>query len=126
MKKTILLFFGICLVTTESVFSQQTKDSTSYAVKKMEYIGQRNDSNRRGISGFFYGFYKDFISPNDLNSCSFYPSCSTFAVEAVKKKGFFSGILKASDRLQRCNGSKHKREWHVKELKSDRYFDPVH
>ncbi|PLX70936.1 MAG: membrane protein insertion efficiency factor YidD [Denitrovibrio sp.] len=47
--------------------------------------------------------YKLFISPLLGNRCRFYPSCSDYAAEALKKKGLFKGILLAVWRVARCN-----------------------
>jgi putative membrane protein insertion efficiency factor len=49
-------------------------------------------------------FYQLVLSPQTPPSCNFSPSCSQFGLMAIKKYGFFLGILMASDRLQRCNG----------------------
>lgn len=47
--------------------------------------------------------YKRFISPLSPPRCRFYPSCSEYAVLAVKKYGPFVGLLKAAWRILRCN-----------------------
>lgn len=55
------------------------------------------------ITGFFVG-YKSLFSSQDGRSCTFSPSCSLYAIEAIKKKGVFEGFLDTVDRLTRCNG----------------------
>lgn len=55
------------------------------------------------LSLLFLG-YKKFISSQDYSSCSFHPSCSVYAFEAVSKQGVIIGVLNAFDRLMRCNG----------------------
>lgn len=60
-----------------------------------------------GTNFIFVGairFYQLFISTQDRPVCNFTPSCSNFAVEAIRETGVLRGILLASDRLQRCNG----------------------
>ena len=47
--------------------------------------------------------YQLFISSQDIDVCNFTPSCSRFAVTALKRHGPLHGILMISDRLQRCN-----------------------
>jgi len=42
-----------------------------------------------------------FLTPW-MNCCRFYPSCSEYTAEAIKKHGFFSGILLGSYRILRC------------------------
>lgn len=41
-----------------------------------------------------------FIYPS---SCRFYPTCSDYALEAIKRQGPFKGSLKALWRIIRCN-----------------------
>ncbi len=55
------------------------------------------------MTGFFVG-YKSFFSSQDGKSCTFSPSCSVYAIQAIKKKGIVEGLLDAVDRLTRCNG----------------------
>lgn len=49
-------------------------------------------------------FYKKFVSSQDASSCSFAPSCSEYAILAIKKQGLFTGIINFWDRFSRCNG----------------------
>jgi len=48
-------------------------------------------------------FYKKFISPALPESCRFYPTCSEYAVTAVKKYGVLKGSIKSIYRIIRCN-----------------------
>lgn len=48
-------------------------------------------------------FYRFFVSPHLLPSCRFVPSCSEYAVLAVKKHGIFKGSALAFWRILRCN-----------------------
>ena len=48
-------------------------------------------------------FYRRFISPLKPACCRFYPSCSEYAILAVKKYGPFKGLIKAIWRILRCN-----------------------
>ncbi|MEM4409547.1 MAG: membrane protein insertion efficiency factor YidD [Candidatus Caldarchaeum sp.] len=47
--------------------------------------------------------YKYFISPVLPRSCRFYPSCSSYALEAFSKYGFLKGVMLATRRLARCH-----------------------
>jgi putative membrane protein insertion efficiency factor len=47
-------------------------------------------------------FYRKFISPYLPPSCLFYPSCSTYAVEALTRFGAARGSYLAVRRLLRC------------------------
>lgn len=48
-------------------------------------------------------FYKKIISPLFPPCCKYYPTCSSYALEAVKKYGFFRGGWLAVWRIFRCN-----------------------
>ena len=63
-----------------------------------------------GISGpvdiavyVLYACYKEVVSSQDYHRCSFTPSCSAYALEAVRKHGWLAGTLAAFDRLSRCH-----------------------
>lgn len=47
--------------------------------------------------------YQHFISPLKGPSCRFFPSCSSFALEAISKYGAVRGGLMALGRLSRCH-----------------------
>ncbi|MBE7064608.1 MAG: membrane protein insertion efficiency factor YidD [Ruminococcaceae bacterium] len=48
-------------------------------------------------------FYKKFISPLKKPCCRFYPTCSTYAIQAIEKYGAFKGTAMAVYRILRCN-----------------------
>ncbi len=48
-------------------------------------------------------FYRKCISPLKPPCCRFYPTCSTYALEAVKKHGAVKGVYLAVKRLLRCH-----------------------
>lgn len=48
-------------------------------------------------------FYKYSISPMLPPSCRFTPTCSEYAIEAIKKYGPFNGLWLAVKRLSRCH-----------------------
>jgi putative membrane protein insertion efficiency factor len=52
---------------------------------------------------FLIWIYKYAISPFLPNSCRYNPTCSTYAVEALKKHGLLKGGLLALWRILRCN-----------------------
>lgn len=52
---------------------------------------------------FFINIYRKFISPMKKPCCRFYPSCSQYAIDALKKYGFLKGGAMAVWRLLRCN-----------------------
>lgn len=48
-------------------------------------------------------FYRHYISPLTPPRCRFYPSCSQYAILAIKKYGVFKGALKSVWRILRCH-----------------------
>lgn len=49
--------------------------------------------------------YQFYISPilSRRMRCKFYPTCSDYAIEALKKYGVVAGLRKIVHRLRRCN-----------------------
>jgi hypothetical protein len=62
-------------------------------------------------------FYRRFLSPLMPPSCRFQPSCSAYALEAIKIHGPGRGLLLTARRLSRC----HPISW----LGGSSGFDPV-
>jgi putative membrane protein insertion efficiency factor len=48
-------------------------------------------------------FYKYFISPLLGNRCRFYPSCSSYSLEAIQLHGAIIGSYLTIKRLLRCH-----------------------
>lgn len=57
--------------------------------------------------------YKAVISPALPPSCRYYPTCSTYAMEAIQKHGPFRGVWMGVKRISRCH------PWH------EGGYDPV-
>ena len=49
------------------------------------------------------GLYRKYISPLKPPCCRFTPSCSAYAIEAFRKRGFFVGFGLTVWRILRCN-----------------------
>ena len=52
-------------------------------------------------------FYRRAISPGLPRRCKYHPSCSAYAVEAVRRHGVLRGGVLAAWRLIRCNPWSH-------------------
>jgi putative membrane protein insertion efficiency factor len=48
-------------------------------------------------------FYRYAISPMLGNNCRFHPSCSEYAVDALKRHGVGKGLWLTLRRIGRCN-----------------------
>lgn len=66
--------------------------------------GHQEDFEIGGTLDMAFFVYKTFISSQDHMSCVFTPSCSEYAVEAVRRQGMLVGLINTFDRLTRCNG----------------------
>ena len=47
--------------------------------------------------------YQKYISPLKKPCCRFYPTCSEYAVQAIRKHGVLKGGALSAYRLLRCN-----------------------
>ncbi len=47
--------------------------------------------------------YQKYISPLTPPRCKYYPTCSSYAIEAYKQHGLIMGTVLTSWRLMRCN-----------------------
>jgi uncharacterized protein len=51
--------------------------------------------------------YQRWISPGLPARCKYHPSCSQYAVEAIRQYGILRGVVLAAWRLLRCNPWSH-------------------
>ena len=51
--------------------------------------------------------YQRLISPMVGQRCKYYPSCSEYAVQAIRRFGILRGLVLAAWRLLRCNPWSH-------------------
>ncbi|MEO0272209.1 MAG: membrane protein insertion efficiency factor YidD [candidate division WOR-3 bacterium] len=89
-----LLFFVLCFDMPER--SVLNKDSVKYSSAIFNDL--------KIISLFGIRIYQMTISIVQGDVCNFHPSCSRYGAESIKRFGFLKGMLKASDRIQRCHG----------------------
>lgn len=62
---------------------------------------------------FLIRVYKTLISPLFPPSCRYYPTCSTYSMEAIQKYGPLKGTWMGAKRIARCH------PWH------EGGYDPV-
>ncbi len=82
-----------------------------------------SDSEIEMFVGGLFVVYKTFISSQDGDNCSFEPSCSEYAVEAIQRKGIIEGPLMFFDRYTRCNALSPENYKYIPEI--NRLYDPV-
>ncbi len=56
-----------------------------------------------GIAVFIIKLYKIFISPLLPPACRYYPTCSTYSIQALQKHGLFRGGYLSAKRILSCS-----------------------
>ncbi len=107
------------LASDINFFRQQL---TSPVKTKFQIKPDETNEIRIGVQYLFL-FYKNFLSSQDNQNCSFSPSCSNYCLQAIRKRGVISGTMSAFDRLTRCNYLSP--ENYSIDYKSGRLLDPV-
>ena len=61
----------------------------------------------RAIAGLPIRLYQRVISPAFPKRCKYHPSCSAYALQAIRTYGILRGVVLAVWRLLRCNPWSH-------------------
>ena len=61
----------------------------------------------RGVATLPIRLYQRVISPALPRRCKYHPSCSAYAVQAIRSYGILRGVVLAGWRLLRCNPWSH-------------------
>ena len=61
----------------------------------------------RTVAGLPIQLYRRFISPALPRRCKYHPSCSAYAIQAIRTYGILRGVVLAGWRLLRCNPWSH-------------------
>ena len=73
----------------------------------MKLHGSKNKFRLFLIFNYFFIFlvclYKIFISPLIRGNCRFYPTCSDYAIQALKVHSFWKATLLIILRILKCN-----------------------
>ena len=56
-----------------------------------------------GFIVYIIKFYKIFISPILPPSCKYYPTCSVYSIQAIKRFGLIRGGYLSAKRILSCN-----------------------
>lgn len=128
MKGIIVLLF---LIIPLKGFSQDAEDLKKFdnlfalETHSHNWRGQlKNNKNELSfIFSAFFVMYKELFSSQDIDVCVFTPSCSVYAIEGIKQKGFIVGFFTATDRLTRCNPGRNKNL--PIDPATGKYFDPL-
>jgi len=55
------------------------------------------------VSIYLIRIYQKYISPLKGQTCRFYPTCSSYSIEAYQRYGFFKGTFLSIKRILRCH-----------------------
>ena len=70
--------------------------------------------------------FQRYISPVDGQSCSFYPSCSSYGLKAIQKHGLLIGVPMAAERIMRNHRVTDSDRYSLIERNGTfYYYDPV-
>ena len=138
MKKVTTIPIIILFLWIELPVLSQTNGMLDFSIKKLEHVFdkadhpnhyktylQDADNEIKFVTAAFFLAYKEVISSQDINACSFYPTCSEYTVQTIQKNNFFYGVFNAVDRLTRCHplaGYGHHYTLHEQTRK---LYDPV-
>jgi putative membrane protein insertion efficiency factor len=61
----------------------------------------------RAIAGAPIRLYQRLVSPALGQRCKYHPSCSAYALQAIRTYGILRGVVLAAWRLLRCNPWSH-------------------
>ena len=106
---TSIILLSLASFATSTIRAQSQSEigrfiETTKKAEKRSYKVAKENKNELNIlfSGLFL-FYKNFISSQDVESCVFTPSCSEYALMAIKHEGLIKGVPNIFDRLTRCS-----------------------
>ena len=72
-------------------------------MKKKYYILKEINRYLSKLLIYLVRFYQKFISPLKGPTCRFYPTCSQYSIEAIRKYGALKGIYLKIRRLLKCH-----------------------
>lgn len=72
-------------------------------MKKKYYILKEINRYLSKLLIYLVRFYQKFISPLKGPTCRFYPTCSQYSIEAIRKYGALKGIYLTIRRLLKCH-----------------------
>jgi hypothetical protein len=106
-KKIVCILFLFSLLSISApldLFGSEDlmRSPTSFRHKNgtIERDPEKEVSISKRIASSPIEFYRKFLSSHWGYSCSFYPSCSKYSLLAIKKHGWYLGLMMTFDRLQ--------------------------
>lgn len=131
-KVTLIIFFTCFLALGFSRgegWAEEGRWEEPWKNESFSNIGKVRNTEKTFASGQWVvqgliGFYKNYISPVDGDRCPSYPTCSQYAIEAVRKHGALVGMVMGFGRLIH-ESDEIQRAPKIWINNSYRYYDPV-
>lgn len=117
LSSILCIFFSLVSAQSQAEVNEMlntAKHNESYHSQEFEHVSM--------LRSLLY-FYKNFISSQDASNCSFSPSCSVYAAQAIQRQGFIKGLVNFADRFQRCHGKDPSQYPYIKD--EHLLYDPV-
>ena len=105
----ILPFIGRNAIRAETALDKDiylildARSVTDSVTSQMKRTVPDNPSELGLLGNGIIRVYQTVVSSQDLEACNFEPSCSHFSAKAIRRGGFFKGLLLTADRLSRCH-----------------------
>jgi len=97
-----LISFNVCFAQSHAEILSYQNLFEQKKIHKHEFPKNNRNEIKFIFSSLYFG-YKKFVSSQDINSCVFSPSCSTYSIQSIRKHGVILGTMETFDRLTRCN-----------------------
>jgi uncharacterized protein len=95
---TLGIFLFALMLHAAGLSQQQTECDSLYSSDQ-----KHSHDKKQSLLSLPIRFYRKFISPQDIPVCTFEPTCSRFALDALRERGTVAGSLLMIDRIQRCH-----------------------
>ena len=130
-KITLILLLSILLMDSsqkegwagEGQWTEPWQEESLSAREKARNTGKASSASQKVGQGLIR-FFQIYISPVDGDRCPSYPTCSQYAMEAVRKHGAIVGLAMGFGRLIHESDEIH-RAPQIRVNDSYRYYDPV-
>ncbi len=119
------IILPLVVLILSSVFYGCAFSSENQKIEKNRPTAYPVNKSSSGAAVLPVKLFQKYISRVDGNRCPMHPSCSSYAVEAIKKHGFIKGWIMTSDRLMRCGRDEVKHAGRIWINGRNRSYDPI-
>jgi hypothetical protein len=111
----------------DAAFGPWSTSESAPSVASSAHSGSRSSGPNDGFVDFVYGAYSRYLTRIDGARCEHRPTCSRYALLAVKRHGYVVGTWMTVERLLRGGRSSVLRPLEIYKIEEGRryYYDPV-